>query len=120
VSRQRVPRRVPDDDVALVGTGPAELAQVGRTVAKRPWVMAVAAGYAPALFPAEAGPVMVYRAEQVVRVRRYRWDEEGRLAEVVPQPAVPVVRVQPRRKSRAERRRAAAGYGGPGARRWPC
>jgi hypothetical protein len=108
VSRQRVPRRPPDDDVALVGVGPDELAEIGRAVAKRPWVMAIVRKYGRALELGHTGsPVIVYTARRVERVRRYRW-EGGRAAEVIHRPAPMMVRAQPRRTSRAARKRGGA------------
>ena len=44
---ERVPRRPPAEGMAILGP-PAELAQVGRTIPKRPWVMALVSSYAPA------------------------------------------------------------------------
>ena len=106
VSRERVPRRPPEDGVAILGMGPDELADVGRSIPKRPWVMAITESYSVGLAIAHGGsPVMVYRAGPVVRVRRYAWDAAGKLAEVLPAPAraVRVVRNQPRRRPRSRR-----------------
>jgi hypothetical protein len=106
VSRERVPRRPPGDGVAIVGMGPDELADVGRSIPKRPCVMAITESYTPALVISSSGsPVMVYRADPIVRVRRYAWDANGKLAEVLPAPtrAVRVVRHQPRRRPRSRR-----------------
>lgn len=112
MSRERVPRRPPDDDVALIGLNPDELADVGRAAPKRPAVIAIARSYAVGLAQTHTGSLtMVYQATQVVRVRRYAWGSRGTLAEVVPAPArpVPVVRDQPRRRSRSQRRTAVRG-----------
>jgi hypothetical protein len=106
VSRERVPRRPPEDGVAIVGMGPDELADVGRAIAKRPCVMAITKSYGVGLAPSHAGtPVMVYLAGPIVRVRRYAWDANGKLAEVQPAATrtVRVVRNQPRRRSRNRR-----------------
>ena len=116
VSRERVPRRPPEDGVAIVGMGPAELAGVGRSIPKRPWVMAITESYSVGLAIARTyttglvishggHPVMVYQADAIVRVRRYAWDAAGKLAEVLPAPtrAVRVVRNQPRRRPRSRR-----------------
>ena len=106
VSRERVPRRPPEDGVAIVGMGPDELADVGRSIPKRPCVMAIAESYTAALTLSHVGaPVMVYLAGPIVRVRRYAWDADGRLAEVLPAPtrAYRVVRNQPRRRPRSRR-----------------
>ena len=106
VSRERVPRRSPEDGVAIVGMGPDELADVGRSIPKRPCVMAIAESYTAGLTLSHVGtPVMVYRAGPIIRVRRYTWDADGKLAEVLPAPpqAVRVVRNQPRRRPRSRR-----------------
>jgi hypothetical protein len=105
-SRERVPRRPPEDGVAIVGMGPDELADVGRTIAKRPWVMAITRAYTTGLAISHDGhPVMVYQAGPIVRVRRYAWDAAGQLAEVLPTPTrtARVVRNQPRRRPRSRR-----------------
>jgi hypothetical protein len=106
VSRERVPRRPPEDSVAIIGMGPDELADVGRCIPKRPVVMAITESYAACLAPSHAGAlVMVYQAGLMVRVRRYAWDADGKLAEVLPASAraVRVVRNQPRRRPRGRR-----------------
>jgi hypothetical protein len=106
VSRERVPRRPPEDGVAIVGMGPDELADFGRSIAKRPCVMAIAESYTAELTLSHARtPVMVYLAGPIVRVRRYAWDADGKLAEVQPAPTrtVRVVRNQPRRRPRSQR-----------------
>jgi hypothetical protein len=78
VSRQRVPRRPPEPDVAIVGMGPDELADVGRATLKRPWVMAITRTYTAALTLSHAGsPVLVYLAGPVIRIRRYTWRNGG-------------------------------------------
>jgi hypothetical protein len=107
VSRERVPRRPPEDDVAIVGMGPDELADVGRSIPKRPWVMAITESYTVGLALTHAHTTtMVYQAGPIVRVRRYAWDTGGKLAEVLPTPtrAVQVVRNQPRRRPPRSRR----------------
>jgi hypothetical protein len=106
VSRERVPRRPPEDDVAIVGMGPDELADVGRSIPKRPVVMAITKSYTARLAPSHVGAlVMVYQAGPIVRVRRYAWGAVGQLTEVLPAPtrAVRVVRNQPRRRPRSRR-----------------
>ena len=106
MSRERVPRRPPEDGVAILGLGPDELADVGRTIAKRPSAMAITRTYTTGLVISQDGhPVMVYQAGPIVRVRRYAWDAAGKLAEVLPAPppAVRVVRNQPRRRPRSRR-----------------
>ena len=103
VSRQRVPRHDHggDPSIALVGGGTEHLAEVGRSIAKRPWAMAIARTYTPAYVPSHTGtPVLVYQAARIERVRRYRWGPDGRLAEIIP---VPLVRIQPRRRPRSKR-----------------
>ena len=106
LSRERVPRRPVPGDVSLVGATAAELAGVGRGTAKRPVVMAIATGYEPGWVPSDTGsPVLAYRPLGAVRVRRYAFTG-GRLAEAVPEPARPPVRLvrhQPRRRPRSKR-----------------
>lgn len=106
VSRQRVPRRPVGDGLSLVGTGRATITQVGRTVAKRPVVMAITETYQAAMTPNDDGGLsMIYLPGPAVRVRRYHWDRDGRLAEVLPAPpATPVIRSQPRRKQPRRKR----------------
>jgi len=106
VSRERVPRRPPEDGVAIVGMGRDELADVGRSIPKRPWVMAITESYTVGLALTHVGTAaMVYQAGPIVRVRRYAWDADGKLAEVLSAPtrAVRMVRNQPRRKPRSRR-----------------
>jgi hypothetical protein len=106
VSRQRVPRRPPEAGVAIIGTGPDELAAVGRDIPKRPWIVAITRTYTAALVISGSGsPVMVYRAGPIERIRRYTWDGDGKLAEVLHAPTrtVRVVRSQPRRRPRSRR-----------------
>jgi hypothetical protein len=110
MSRERVPRRAPEEGVALVGTTPDRLTEVGRTVPKRGWVMAITREYGAGLVASTAGsPVTVYVAGRIERVRRFRYDAAGHLAEMAPPvpPAGTMRRVQPRRpRSRRERRGA--------------
>jgi hypothetical protein len=113
VSRERVPRRPPEDNVALVGMTPDQLADIGRSVPKRPYIMAVAQSYAPALALAHDNSViLVYQARQVIRVRRYAWDSNGLLAEAPPASSQPA-RSQPRRRTRSQRRGRFIGGSGP-------
>lgn len=83
LSRERVPRRVPDADVAIVGTTAAELADVGRATRKRPLILAVARAYTVGLVPSTGGdPVAAYiitgRPE---RTRLFTYGADGLLAE---------------------------------------
>jgi hypothetical protein len=115
VSRERVPRRPPEDNVALLGMTPDHLADVGQSIPKRPYVMAVAQSYSPALALAHDNSViMVYQAWEVVRVRRYAWDSNGLLAEVLPASSQPprAARNQPRRRTRSQRQGRFTGGGG--------
>lgn len=108
LSRERVPRRPVQDNVAILGDD-AALESVGRSVAKRPVIMAIARDYHPGWVPSATGsPVLAYRPDDVLRVRRYEY-RGNRLAEVAKtsccaecSPAV--VRSQPRRRTRAQRR----------------
>jgi hypothetical protein len=117
MSRERVPRRVQEDDgtIAVLGTM-EDLATVGRGVAKRPTVMAIVHRYKMAMHMGGLnGPLPVYVTARPVRVRYYGWDAQGRAVEVAAtaaqsdvggsaRPAGP--RVQPRRQTRSQRRRA--------------
>ena len=103
LSRERVPRRMPQEDVAIVGMQPGEVPEIGRTVAKRPLIMAICHDYGIRWVPSHTGsPVMMYRAGHVVRVRRYAYASDGRLAEcpAAPAPVQRVARVQRRRSKR--------------------
>ena len=117
LSHQRVPRRPVQENVALVGTDEAGLHCVGRGTAKRPVVMAIARGYYAGHVPSATGsPVLAYRPEQVLRVRRYAWHAD-RLTEIThplyadpPRPLSAVererwkqARTQPRRRPRSKR-----------------
>ena len=107
LSTAGVPRRPPEANVALVGTTPEELTSIGRTVPKRDWFMAIVKDYRPALtFSSNTGsPVMVYQAGRIIRVRRFAYGTDGRLAEVVRRPPPTLgPRRQPRRTTRAGRR----------------
>lgn len=99
LSRQGVPRRQHGDDVALLGLTAEQLAQVGRDVPKRAVTIAIAAEYDAVRAMTPNGPMTLYRAPRLLRVRRFRY-EDGRLAEVAPRETV---RVQ-RRKSKRGRR----------------
>jgi hypothetical protein len=114
LSQERVPRRqsgqaAPDGgQVAYVGpTG--LLAEVGRTIPKRPVHVWICRSYGIGYTYSEDGhPVMIYLAPPalVVRVRRFSY-RGGRLTEDLgdPRPAPPAgPRVQPRRQSRSQRR----------------
>lgn len=106
LSRERVPRRPPEDGVTVVGGGRDELPDVGRIIAKRPVVMAITCTYTPAWIPNDTrGLTLVYQAGPIERVRRFAW-VDGRAAEVLPEPTRPVrvVRNQPRRKKPRSRR----------------
>jgi hypothetical protein len=104
LSRQRVPRRVPDGDMSVIGMTAGELAEVGRAVPKRPVILAVAGSYTAALAPSQQGePVMVYRTADIIRVRRFTYDASGRLAESRPRETVRVQRRVPRRRSGTRR-----------------
>jgi hypothetical protein len=110
---ERVPRRLYDGpDVAIVGTTAGELATIGRTVPKRDWIMAITRDYAPAMTMSQAGSlVMIYQAGRIERVRRFTYGPDGWLTEVRAdsrRPAAPAARfarTQPRRTTRAGRRR---------------
>jgi hypothetical protein len=93
-----VPRRPPDDNVAIIGMTAGELTEIGRTVAKRPMIMAITGTYRPVMAPSSDGrsAVMVYQPGPVERVRRFFYGPGGCLAEVPARAPVRVVRT-PRR-----------------------
>lgn len=101
ISREGWPRRTPEEGVTVLGDREA-LREVGRTVAKRPMVMAVCRDYSSSVMLAPDGMMPVYHAVGMLRVRRYRW-VGGLAAELLPE-EVRTVRHQPRRASRSERR----------------
>jgi hypothetical protein len=93
LSRQRVPRRVPDGDVTILGLTAEELAEVGRTIAKRPPAIVVASSYVAAVAPAkDGGQVIIYQPKGILRVRRFAYDENGRTTEAIPRVTVRVQR----------------------------
>lgn len=107
LSHERVPRRPVPGGVAVVGTERDRLDQVGRTVAKRPVIVAIATEYTAGLVPTDTGaPVPAYwAAGRLIRVRQYEW-AGGRLTEVPPPTraaAPPMARTQPRRLPRSRR-----------------
>jgi hypothetical protein len=101
ISRERVPRRPHGDDVTLVGIEPEELYDVGRTIAKRPMIMAITRAYQAAFAVNHVGGLtMVYQPGPVARVRRYAWDADGLAAEVRPPRVVRTQRRRPPPRSR--------------------
>jgi hypothetical protein len=92
-----------------VGISPAELGQVGRPgKPKRPVIVAICEDYDVGLVQGTDGEVIAYRARGVLRVRRYRYQAD-RLTEIATEHQQPgrvaVLRSQPKRRSRAARRR---------------
>lgn len=108
ISRETYPRRRQDDpEVAVIGDR-AMLPTIGRTVAKRPSIVAIANTYEMAMMVTDDGRMPVYLTPRgVVRVRRFGW-VDGQASEVLPEHEperkVTIVRVQPRRVSRRGRR----------------
>jgi hypothetical protein len=109
ISQETYPRRRQDDpQVAVLGDRDL-LRTIGRTVAKRPSVVAIAHSYQMAMMITDDGQMPVYLAPQVIRVRRYGW-VDGVAREILPEPEpepgrpVTVVRVQTRRLPRSKRR----------------
>ena len=106
LSRERVPRRMPQYDVAIVGSDRDDLAQVGRAFAKRPVIIAISHVYRTAFVPSTSGtPVMVYLPMTIARVRRFAY-VGGKLAEQpapAPVPAQLTRRIQPRRLPKSRR-----------------
>jgi hypothetical protein len=111
ISRETYPRRrIDDPDVMILGDRDA-LPTIGRTVPKRPAFVAIARRYTMAAVWSEAGQMPVYLAQDVIRTRQFAWVEgvatEVLRREVAAEPAPPerpVVRRQPRRTTRRERR----------------
>jgi hypothetical protein len=113
ISRQHYRRRRVDDPEVMVLGDRDHLHEVGREIAKRPAIVAIAESYRMAAVWNENGQMPVYLAPEVVRVRRYAW-VDGVAREVVsaatpapapePEPERRVVRVQRRRLPRSRRR----------------
>jgi hypothetical protein len=112
ISQERYPRRRQDDPQVAVLGDRETLRHVGRSIAKRPSIVAIARQYRMAMMLHPDGQMPVYLAPDVVRVRRYGW-VDGLAAEVLPgaarparpeQQRVTVVRKQPRNLPRAKRR----------------
>ena len=102
ISREHYPRRSPEDGVLVLGDREG-LRDVGRTVAKRPIVVAICRDYNSSVMLAPDGMMPVFHAVGMLRVRRYRW-VSGLAREVLPEVEVRTVRHQPRRESRSKRR----------------
>ena len=119
ISRERWPRRRQDDpQVAVIGDREM-LPTIGRTVPKRPSVLAIVNAYQMAVMITDDGQMPVYLAPDVLRVRRFGWVDgfarevthgrvvmhsAGEMHAEVPEREVTIVRVQPRRLSRSKRR----------------
>jgi hypothetical protein len=97
IARERVPRRPVGEGIAVIGDA-EELPEVGRTLDKPPMVMTICSDYQQANFITAGGPIPVYLARGVLRVRRYAW--RGGLAVEVR----PTVRTQPRRAAPRSKR----------------
>jgi hypothetical protein len=109
ISRENYRRRRVGDDPTIAIVGDRDhLPEVGRSIAKRPSILAIANDYEMAMMVTDNGGLMpVYLAPVVVRVRRFGW-VDGRACEVLPGPPEPqrrvtVVRAQPRRRPRSKR-----------------
>jgi hypothetical protein len=106
ISRETYPRRrIDDPDVMILGDR-SKLPTIGRTVHKRPAIVAIATVYQMAMmFDGESGNSMpVYLTpEGTLRVLRFEW-HDGLAREVLAAPERPTVRRQPRRTTRRERR----------------
>jgi hypothetical protein len=97
-------RRMDDPQVAVLGDRDA-LREVGRTVAKRPSILAIAHRYQMALMMTEDGSMPVYLASDVIRVRHYAWiGGEAREAGPATAPRRTTRGPQPRRLPRSKRR----------------
>ena len=107
ISKETYPRRRQDDpQVAVIGDR-ASLPTIGRTVPKRPSILAIVHDYQMAVMLADEGQMPVYLAPKVIRVRRFEWIG-GMAREVLPEREpereVTIVRVQTRRLPRSKRR----------------
>lgn len=109
ISRESYPRRRIDDPEVAVLMDREVLRQVGRTVEKRPSILAIAHRYEMAMMLADEGRMPVYLAPKVIRVRRFGW-VDGMAREILPEPEpereVTIIRVQTRRLPRSKRRGA--------------
>jgi hypothetical protein len=102
IARERVPRRPVGEGITVIGDA-EELPEVGRTIAKPPMVITICSDYQQANFITGGGPMPVYLARGVQRVRRYAW-VGGLAAEVQQQPERRTVRTQPRRTAPRSKR----------------
>jgi hypothetical protein len=110
ITQENYPRRRQDDpQVAVIGERD-KLREVGRTIAKRPCILAIANNYQMVMMITDYGQMPVYLAPEIVRVRRYQWvdglaSEVGAQPQPDPEPArrITVVRVQPKRTTRSKR-----------------
>ncbi len=106
-------RRIDDPQVAVLGDR-EQLHEVGREIAKRPSIIAIANTYRMVIMVTGQGSMPVYVIHGAVRVRRYAW-VDGAACEVPPpepepepQRRVTTARVQPRhRRPRRQRKRGA-------------
>jgi hypothetical protein len=108
ISREHYRRRRVDDPSIVVLGGRDHLPQIGREIAKRPSVVAIASEYQMATAVTGDGNMPIYLVPRILRVRRFGW-VGGEAREVPPEPEpepqrrVTVVRVQPRRLPRSRR-----------------
>ena len=75
-------RRIDDPQVAVLGDR-EQLHEVGREVAKRPAIIAIASTYRMVAMVTGQGSMPVYMIREAVRVRRYAW-VDGMASEVPP------------------------------------
>lgn len=89
ISRERYARRRVDDPEVMVLGNRDMLPTIGRTVPKRPAIVAIAEHYQMAAMLDPSGQMPVYLTPRgVVRVRHYAW-VDGRAREVLPDGAEP-------------------------------
>lgn len=108
-------RRIDDPDVAVLGDRDL-LSEVGRGIAKRPAIVAIARRYRMVAMITDRGSMPVYVIPGAERVRHYAW-ADGAACEVLPEPGPEpepepearraAIRVQPRHQPRHRRKRRA-------------
>ncbi|HXC84256.1 MAG TPA: hypothetical protein VNV62_20595 [Trebonia sp.] len=83
ISSETYPRRAQRDPQVMVLGDRDRLPEIGRTVAKRPAVVAIAERYQMVMMVTDTGMMPVYITPEILRVRRYGW-VDGAATEVIP------------------------------------
>jgi hypothetical protein len=81
ISAENYRRRRVDDPTIIVIGGRDHLPQIGREIAKRPAIVAIASGYQMATAVTDDGTMPIYMTSDILRVRRFGW-VDGKAAEV--------------------------------------